>query len=66
MSSVHKLINSIWRKEELLDPWKEYVAVPVHKTGDKIKLIIIRGITAIKFMQNYIGHLSLNFKYIHR
>jgi hypothetical protein len=24
LSSIHKLINSIWNKEELHDQWKEY------------------------------------------
>jgi hypothetical protein len=33
---VHKLINSIWNKEELPDQWKEFIILPVHKKGDKI------------------------------
>jgi hypothetical protein len=32
---IHKLINSIWNKEELPDQCKEYIIVPVHKKGDK-------------------------------
>jgi hypothetical protein len=35
MSAIHKLINSIWNKEELPDQWKESINVPVHKKGDK-------------------------------
>jgi hypothetical protein len=31
---IHKLINSVWNKEELPDQWKESVIVPVHKKGD--------------------------------
>jgi hypothetical protein len=31
---IHKLINSVWSKEELPDQWKEAI-VPVHKKGDK-------------------------------
>jgi hypothetical protein len=31
LSAVHKLINSIWNKEELPDQWKEPVIVPIHK-----------------------------------
>jgi hypothetical protein len=34
-SKIHKLINSIWNKEELPDQWKESIIVPVHKKGDK-------------------------------
>jgi hypothetical protein len=33
---IHKLINSIRNKEELLDQWNEPIIVPVHKKGDKI------------------------------
>jgi hypothetical protein len=34
-SEIHKLINSIWNKEELPDHWKESIIVPFHKKGDK-------------------------------
>jgi hypothetical protein len=32
---THKLINSVWNKEELPDQWKEFIIVPVRKKGDK-------------------------------
>jgi hypothetical protein len=32
---IHKLINSIWTKEELPEQWKEPIVLPVYKTGDK-------------------------------
>jgi hypothetical protein len=35
LSAIHKLVNSIWNKEELPDQWKESIIVPVHKKGDK-------------------------------
>jgi hypothetical protein len=35
LSSIHKLINSIWNKEQLPDQWKESITVPIHKKGDK-------------------------------
>jgi hypothetical protein len=35
LSAIHKLINSVWNKEELSDQWKEFIIVPVHKKGDK-------------------------------
>jgi hypothetical protein len=36
LSEIHKLIYSVWNKEELPDQWKESIVVPVHKKGDKI------------------------------
>jgi hypothetical protein len=30
-SKIHKLIKSIWNKEELPEQWKEPVIIPVHK-----------------------------------
>jgi hypothetical protein len=35
VSVIHKLINSIWNKEELSDQWKESSIVPIHTTCDK-------------------------------
>jgi hypothetical protein len=36
VSVIHKLITSIWNKEEMPDQWKESIIVSIHKTGDKI------------------------------
>jgi hypothetical protein len=30
LSEIHKLINSVWNKEELPDHWKESIIVPIH------------------------------------
>jgi hypothetical protein len=35
LSTIHKLINSVWNKEELPDQWKEHIIVLVHKKGYK-------------------------------
>jgi hypothetical protein len=35
LSAIHRLMNSVWNKEELPDQWEESVIVPVHKKGDK-------------------------------
>ena len=37
--AIHKLIISIWNKEELPEEWKESIIVPIHKRG--IKQIVI-------------------------
>jgi len=34
-SEIHKLINSIWNKEELSEEWKESIIVLIYKKGDK-------------------------------
>jgi hypothetical protein len=45
LSANHKLINSIWNKEELPDQWKESIIVPIHKKGDKTDCNNYRGIS---------------------
>jgi hypothetical protein len=47
VSVIHKLINSIWNKEELPDQWTEVVIVPVLKIGDKIDCNNYRGISLL-------------------
>jgi hypothetical protein len=44
LSAIHKLINSVWNKEELPDQWKESIIVPLHKKGDKTDCNNYRGI----------------------
>jgi hypothetical protein len=44
-SEIHKLINSIWSKEELPDQWKESIIVPIYKKGDKTDCNNYQGIS---------------------
>jgi len=44
-SEIHKLIISIWNKEELPKKWKESVIVPIYKKGDKTVCSNYRGIS---------------------
>jgi hypothetical protein len=44
---IHKLINSVWNKEELPDQWEESVIVPIHKKGDKPHCNNSRGISLL-------------------
>jgi hypothetical protein len=53
-SKIHKVINSIWNKEELPDKWKESIIVPVHKKGDKTDCSNYHEMNAINFIQNFI------------
>jgi hypothetical protein len=47
LSAIHKLINSVWNKEELPDQWKESIIVPIHKKGDKTDCNNYRGTSLI-------------------
>jgi hypothetical protein len=53
---IHKLINSVWNKEELHDQWKESINVPVHKRGDKTDCNIYSALsllsTSYKILSN--------------
>jgi hypothetical protein len=41
--AIHKLINSVWNKEELPVQCKESIIVPIHKKGIKLTVIILMG-----------------------
>jgi len=43
-SGIHKLINSMWNKEELPEEWKESIVVCIYKKGDKTDCNNYRGI----------------------
>jgi hypothetical protein len=47
VSVIHKLINSVWSKDELPDQWKESITVPIHKTGDKTECRNCHGISLL-------------------
>jgi hypothetical protein len=40
---IHKLVNSIWNKEELQQQWNESIIVPAYEKGDKIDCSNYRG-----------------------
>jgi hypothetical protein len=42
-SAIHKLINTIWNKEELPDQWKESIMYQFTKRVIKLTVIIIMG-----------------------
>jgi hypothetical protein len=52
-SELHKPINSILKNEELRQ-WKELIILPVCKKGGETDLILIRHITFVKYIQNFI------------
>jgi hypothetical protein len=47
LSEIHKLINSMWDKEELLDQWKESIIVNNSQKGDKTDCNYYHGISLL-------------------
>jgi hypothetical protein len=66
VSAIHKLINSIWNKEELPDQWKESIILPIHKKFIKLTVITIVGYKAINAVQKFNYHSSFKFNSMHR
>jgi hypothetical protein len=66
-SEIHRLICSIWNKEELSQQWKESVIVTIYKKGDKTDCDNYRGIsllsTAYKILSNIL--LTRLTPYVH-
>jgi hypothetical protein len=46
-SEIHKLICSIWHKEELPQKWKEYIIIPIHKRVITLIVILLRNLPLI-------------------
>ena len=44
---IHKLIISIWNKEELPVEWKESIILPIHEKGDKTNCRNYGGISLL-------------------
>ena len=57
--AIHKLIISIWIKEELLDEWKESIIVPIHKKGDKTDCNNYRGISLLPITYKILSNILL-------
>jgi hypothetical protein len=57
---VHKLITSIWKKEELPEEWKESIIVPIRKTGDKTDCNNYRGISLLPTTYKILSNILLS------
>jgi hypothetical protein len=55
-SEIHRLICSVWNKEEFPQQWKESIIIPIYKKGDKTDCNNYQGIpllsTAYKILSN--------------
>jgi hypothetical protein len=65
-SEIHKLINSIWNKEELPNQWKEFISEPFYEKGDKTDCSNYRGISLLSTSyKKCIQYSSLKVKSIY-
>jgi hypothetical protein len=56
-SEIHKLIHSIWKKEELPQQWKEAIIVPIYKKGDRAGCNNYQGITLLSTAYNILADI---------
>ena len=57
---IHKLIYSIWNKEELPEEWKESFIVPLCQKGDKTDYSNYRGISLVSVTYKIISNNLLS------
>ena len=57
---IHKLINSIWNKEELPEEWKESITVPMYRNGDKADCSNYRGISLLGNRHKILSNILLS------
>jgi hypothetical protein len=60
VSVIHKLVTSIWNKEEMPDQWKESIIVPTNKTGDKTDCNNYRGISLLSTSYKILSNILLS------
>jgi hypothetical protein len=60
VSVIHKIITSIWNKEEMSDKWKESIIVPIHKKGDKTDCNNYRGISLLSTSYKTLSNILLS------
>ena len=57
---IHKIITSIWKKEKLLEEWKESIIAPIHKKGDKTDCNNYRGISLLPTTYKMLSNILLS------
>jgi hypothetical protein len=60
VSAIHKLINSVWNREELPDRCKESIIVPIHKKDDKTDCNNYRGISLLSTSYKMLSNILLS------
>ena len=59
-SEIHKLINSVWNKEDLLEQWKESVILLIYNMGDKTDCSNYRGISLLSTTYKILPNILLS------
>ena len=59
-SEIHKLITSIWNKEELPEEWKESIIAPIYKKGYKTNCSNYRGVSLLPTMYKILSNILLS------
>ena len=57
---IHKIIISIWNKEELAKEWRESIILPVYKKCDKTDSSNYRGISLLPTMYKIVSNILLS------
>jgi hypothetical protein len=60
LSAFHKLVTSIWTKEEWPDQWKESIILQVHKKGVKTDCNNYRGISLFSTSYKMLSNILLS------
>jgi hypothetical protein len=58
--AIHKLIISIWNKEELPEKWKESIIAPIYKNGDKTDCNTYGGISFLPTTYRILSNILLS------
>ena len=56
---IHKLLTSIWKKENVPEEWKESIIVRIHKKGDKTVCNNYRGISRLPTTYKILSNILL-------
>jgi hypothetical protein len=58
--SIHKLVISVWNKEELPEEWKQSIIVPIHKKGDKADCNNYRSLSLLPTTNKILSNILLS------
>jgi hypothetical protein len=57
---IHKLINSVWKKRELSEEWKESIIVPIYKKDNRTHCVNYGGISLLPTTYKILPNILLS------